>query len=910
MTIKCPKCQFENPDDSIYCAKCATPLETDKISVSHTKTLETPKEELAAGSTFAQRYQIIEELGKGGMGKVYKAFDKEVNEKVALKLIKPEIAADQKTIERFRNELRLARKIVQKNVGRMYDIGKEEESYFITMEYVSGQDLKGLIKQTGQLAVGTSLSIAKQICQGLSEAHKLGVVHRDLKPGNIMIDTEGNVRIMDFGIARSIKGKGITDAGVMIGTPEYMSPEQVDGRDPDQRSDIYSLGIIMYEMMTGRVPFEGDTPLSVAVKHKTEPPPDPIKFNSQIPEDLSRVILKCLEKDKQKRYQNADEVLNELSMIEKGIPTAERIIPERKPITSKEITVTFGLKKLIIPVLAVVVISVIAVILLTRPGLKVDPDLVAVAVFENQTGDPSLNALGRMAADWITQGLSQTGLVKVVPTMTVLQSSWMTRSESGAAQGIDQLQSLGEETGAGTLISGVYYLADEELQFHASITDVKHGKLLHSLEPIKGSLDKKMEVIENLRQHIMGALALDSVLIGEAWKSAHTPTFEAYQEYMSGIEYFGLDYARALRHFERAAELDPDFMSPRLRMIGIYSNTGAYEKAESVARFLDIHREKLTPLERALLDWWKASLQGKLEECFRILRQAEKLAPKDTVTRYLVGLYALHTNRPQITVDTLTKSKLPETWYKYIPGSWWHSVLASAHHMLGNYKEELKTIRYARQYYPDMLSLRSNEVRALAAMGKIEEIQRIIDESIPVRSQFGTAGEVMLAAARELSAHDYLDSYKEIVNRAIEWYQNRVEEEASENQRYGLARVLYLAERWEESLALFEKLAEENPVRIDYKGYLGKLAARRGDREGAEKISEELKNMDRPYLRGRHTYWRACIVSILGERQQAVSLLREAYAQGQHYSPDLYNDMDLEPLRDYPPFKEFMKPKD
>ncbi|GAI84985.1 unnamed protein product, partial [marine sediment metagenome] len=197
-------------------------------------------------------------LGKGGMGKVYKAHDTEIKEQVALKLLKPEIASDEKTIERFRNEIRLARKIAHKNVGRMYDLGKAEGSYFISMEYVSGQDLKGLIRQSRQLTVGTTISIAKQVCGGLAEAHRLGIAHRDLKPSNIMIDKDGNARIMDFGIARSLKAKGITGPGVMIGTPEYMSPEQVEGKEVDQRSDIYSLGVILYEMVTGQVPFEGD----------------------------------------------------------------------------------------------------------------------------------------------------------------------------------------------------------------------------------------------------------------------------------------------------------------------------------------------------------------------------------------------------------------------------------------------------------------------------------------------------------------------------------------------------------------------------------------------------------------------------------------------------------------------------
>jgi len=330
--MKCPKCHFENPDDTIYCGKCATELHregpigtsgpTEEIFASHTKTLQVPTKDLTTGSTFAGRYQVIEELGKGGMGKVYKVLDKEIKESAALKLLKPEIAADEKTIERFRNELKYARKITHKNVCRMYHLSKEADAYYITMEYVPGEDLKSFIRRVGQLPVKKAISITTQVGEGLAEAHRLGVVHRDLKPQNIMIDKEGNARIMDFGIARSLKAKGITEEGMIIGTPDYMSPEQVEGQEADQRSDIYSLGIILYEMVAGKVPFEGDSSLSIAVKHKTEIPANPRDINAQVPEDLSNLILKCLEKERDKRFQNVEALLSELRNIEAGFAAA------------------------------------------------------------------------------------------------------------------------------------------------------------------------------------------------------------------------------------------------------------------------------------------------------------------------------------------------------------------------------------------------------------------------------------------------------------------------------------------------------------------------------------------------------------------------------------------------------------
>jgi tetratricopeptide (TPR) repeat protein len=208
----------------------------------------------------------------------------------------------------------------------MFHLGKYKDTPFITMEYVSGEDLKSTLRRVGHLGAGKAVYIAKQVLEGLNEAHKLGVVHRDLKPQNIMIDKKGHAHIMDFGIARSLKTKGVTTAGMMIGTPDYMSPEQVDGLEVDPRSDIYAMGVILYEMLIGDVPFEGNTPISIAMKHKTEIPREPKEFNSQIPDELNQLVMKCLEKKREKRYQNTAEVLNKLTGIEKEIPTKEMIL--------------------------------------------------------------------------------------------------------------------------------------------------------------------------------------------------------------------------------------------------------------------------------------------------------------------------------------------------------------------------------------------------------------------------------------------------------------------------------------------------------------------------------------------------------------------------------------------------------
>jgi serine/threonine protein kinase len=215
-----------------------------------------------------------------------------------LKLLDPIIATGDRMIERFKNEMISARQISHRNVCRMYDLNEAEGTPFITMEYVGGEDLKSTVRRVGPLGIGKAVLIASQVCEGLAEAHRLGIIHRDLKPQNIMLDKSGVAHIMDFGIAHSARRPGLTGPGDIIGTPEYMAPELVDGEEADPRADLYALGIVLFEMVTGRVPFTGDSTLAIAYKQKNEAPPDPAELNPQIPEELVRSFTSVSKKRK------------------------------------------------------------------------------------------------------------------------------------------------------------------------------------------------------------------------------------------------------------------------------------------------------------------------------------------------------------------------------------------------------------------------------------------------------------------------------------------------------------------------------------------------------------------------------------------------------------------------------------
>jgi len=272
---------------------------------------------LVAGQTFATRYEIKGVLGMGGMGVVYRAMDKELGELVAIKTLKTDaMASDPALLQRFKDEIRLARKITHRNVVRTHDLGEVEGMYYITMEFVEGQSLKHLIQSRGHLPVPVMLTVGKQLCRALEVAHEQGVIHRDIKPQNIVVEPSGTIKVMDFGIARlATRSEGVTQAGMAIGTPEYMAPEQLLGDNVDFRADIYAAGCVLFECLCGRPPFVADSPITLVAKQLEETPPSPATLNREVPETLAAIILRTLSKDAAQRPQSATELHDALDTI-------------------------------------------------------------------------------------------------------------------------------------------------------------------------------------------------------------------------------------------------------------------------------------------------------------------------------------------------------------------------------------------------------------------------------------------------------------------------------------------------------------------------------------------------------------------------------------------------------------------
>jgi TolB-like protein/Tfp pilus assembly protein PilF/tRNA A-37 threonylcarbamoyl transferase component Bud32 len=732
-----------------------------------TETLQTPVRELTTGSTFAGRYQVIEELGKGGMGKVYKVFDTKIKEKIALKLIKPEIASDHETIERFSNELKLARKIRHGNICQMFDLGEAEGAHFITMEYVSGDDLKSMLRMMGQLSPGQAISIAKQVCGGLEEAHKLGVIHRDLKPQNIMIDREGNIRIMDFGIARSLREKGITGPSVIIGTPEYMSPEQADAKEVGQRSDIYSLGVILFEMVTGRVPFEGETALSIAMKHKGEMPKSPKQLNPDIPDDLSRLILRCLEKDKEKRYQSAADVCSELSGMEKGIPAAERVVPKRKPFTSKEITVTFGLKKFLLPILALAFLVIAGVVIWQiLPKKEAAPAVsakksIAVLPFEDLSQAKN--------NEYLCDGISET----LINALTNIEGLWIpARTSAFSFKGKTQdIREIGQKLGVDNVLEGSVQVAGDNLRVTARISNVQDGRQVWS-----EIYNRKMADVFSIQDDIAKAIvtALKIKLLGENGAPLiknYTENLEAYRLYLQGRNFWNkrgeADLIKSIEYFEKAIEIDPNYALAYAGLADAYSVLGnnglwpaekTFPKAKAAAlKALEID-DKLAEAHASLAgimqfyDWdfvgaekefklaielnpgyatahnWYAFLLsslGRLEEGIREIKTARNLDPLSPRISANVGQFLYFARRYDQALEELNKALEVDPNHSLT-----HRILGWAYEAMGKYEDAVKCYLRAIELSGGSKHVDADLASCYALMGKREEAWKILNNLI------------------------------------------------------------------------------------------------------------------------------------------------------------------------------------
>jgi serine/threonine protein kinase/tetratricopeptide (TPR) repeat protein len=555
--MKCAKCGFENAAGVAFCGRCGTSLAAAGQGTpdSPTLTIETPKPVFPPGRLLAGRFEVIEEIGTGGMGTVYRVLDRKVGEEMALKVLKPEVAASPAIVERFKNELRLARRISHKNVCRLYELHEEAGTYFITMEYVRGEDLKTRIHRDGRLSARDTLTLACQIAEGLAEAHRLGVIHRDLKPQNIMIDPQGNVRIMDFGIARQLAGPDLTAAGMLVGTPHYMSPEQAAGETVDARTDIYSLGAILFEMVTGQPPFEGATGLAVAMKHRTEPARHPRELNAEVPEELDRLILKCLAKKREERYQGAGELLSEVARIGEGISVTGPVAS-----TSSAAAAAAAIPK---PVPAPT-----AAPRSTTAMSENEPERSrSIAVLPFKDMSPQRDQ------DYLCEGLAEE-LINALAQVKGLKVAARTSAFSFKGKEVD-IREIGRQLNVGAILEGSVQKSGNHLRVTTQLISVADGYHLWS-DRFDRNIKDVFSVQDEISMAVVEKLKVE-LLEGEKERvtKRHTRDEKAYELYLKGRYHWNRrspkDMVMAVDYFQRSIDRDSRYAPPYVGIADVFN---------------------------------------------------------------------------------------------------------------------------------------------------------------------------------------------------------------------------------------------------------------------------------------------------------------------------------------------------
>ena len=546
MGVACPKCKTENTSDSEFCKKCATPLPSLK-EIPVTKTLVTPTQELIGGTTFAGRYQIIQELGRGGMGVVYKAHDTKLKRTVALKFLPQELTHISEVKDRFMREAQAAAALDHPHICTVFEFDEAEDKTFISMAYIEGQSLRKKI-ESAPLELDEALRIATQVAEGLQEAHNRGVVHRDIKSANIMVTEKGQAKIMDFGLARVAGGTLVTKEGMTMGTVAYMSPEQARGEEVDQRTDIWSLGVVLYEMFSGQLPFKGEHDQAVVYSILNERPKPITNLRSDIPMAIEQVVAKALEKNPDERYQNIEELIDDLKSISEGIvPEGIRArLRKAKLLRRKKVILYAGIAGLLI------IMTVIALSLFTGRAEAIDS--IAVLPLENLTGDTGQEYFVDGVTDELIGQLAQIGALRVISRRSVMRY-----------KGSDKpLPEIARELNVDAVVEGTVHQVGDSVRIRVQLIDA----LPEERNLWAQTYDRAMTDVLVMYCEMARAIASEiqvKLTPEEETRLARARQVnpEAYEAYLKGQSHWYKltppDLEAALQYFQSALEKDPNY---------------------------------------------------------------------------------------------------------------------------------------------------------------------------------------------------------------------------------------------------------------------------------------------------------------------------------------------------------------
>ncbi|HEX7286113.1 MAG TPA: protein kinase [Candidatus Angelobacter sp.] len=534
-------------------------------------------------------------LGIGGMGAVYKAHDRDIDQMIALKCIRPELTSNLEIVQRFTQELLLTRQISQKNVIRIHDVRDSGGLKFITMEYLEGRDLASVMEERGKLPVPEAVDIMRQVCSGLAAAHAEGVVHRDLKPSNIMLEKNGRVVVMDFGLARAQDKDLMTKTGAIMGTFQYMSPEQAKGERADARSDIFTVGIILYELLTGKTPYPSDSSIASLLKRTQEAAVPPSTLDSAIPRSLNAIVCKCLERDLTRRYQTVDQVLGDLEATQRGrtasqAPSLVTYVPQRR---------WFWLLS------AVLVIALAAVLAIVRwsarPPSATSPAHAAVRIlladFQNQTSDSVFEGTLESSFALAMEGapfINAYNRTQARKTLTQIKPDAATLDETNASL-------VAVREGINVIISGSIKRLDEKYRIECKALDAVDGRVLGTAESASVAKSAVLQAVADLAgkmRRVLGDTTPDSVRRQQE-ETVTSSSIEAVHEYAVAQDLqFSGKWEEALPHYSRAVGLDPNMGRAYAGLAATNANMGRKADAEKYYQAAMTHIDRMSDREK------------------------------------------------------------------------------------------------------------------------------------------------------------------------------------------------------------------------------------------------------------------------------------------------------------------------
>jgi serine/threonine-protein kinase len=839
------------------------------------------------------------------MGAIYKAYDKDLDRVVALKLVRPGLTTDPEVMQRFRQELLLASKVSHKNVLRIHDLGDVNGLKFISMAYVEGEDLAHVLKAQGRWSAAKAVELARQLCGALAAARAEGVVHRDLKPQNILIDHAGNAYVSDFGLAKSLEAGAamMTHTGQILGTPRYMSPEQVEGKPADHRSDLYAMGLILYETVTGDVPFTGESTLQVMYQRLKDDPVNPKVARPELPNHFVRIILRCLERDPQRRYQTAQEVLNDLDTSSAHLSLHNLAVSIRHPKHRSTPAIAAVAALGLVTVLAVPRIRS----LFLHPGAKAGttggsrgiPALargkyIAVLPFR-VLGDAS--SLG-----YVGEGLQDALAAKLFQLQGVhLLSADVSHSEQSPAR----LDSVARVLNANLILEGTIQEGGGKIAIVANLHDMTSGALLWTRE-FTGVPGDLLTLEDEIYSQLVAALKLSPSGQELALATRHpTENFEAYDLYLKGRdamrgEQDPKNIEAALDYYHQALQKDSGFAlayagladASRLMYFAKRDHTWA-EKALEAAQQAQRLDDRLPEVHFSLGSVYTAT--GRTAEAITELRRALELAPNsDEAYRRLAAAY-MDARRKNEAIRAFEKAAElnPYYWLNY-------RQLGKAYFQIGDNDKALAAWQKIIQLEPD-------NFEGYQDVGAVYLTEANYSECIPLFQKALQLNPTADNYSNLGTSYFYLKRYDEAVRmfaKATEMNPNDQELRGNLADAYRWSGQKDKADAtYDQAISLAFKDLEVNPRDANALQYVALYYAKKGQFTWAQDYIRKARAIDPNNV--YCVYNEGVVDALAGRQQDALKALREAFEKG--YSTDqARNDPELNSLRGIPEFDKMV----